>query len=422
MDQNCQGKPDRILIVSIVIQLIIGSAFIYSIINSLYQSELIAPDHYFKQYLMILLFSLIATGIFFRYVSIETIKNTSYWFIGAAIILATTSLILGVGVEINEASGWTKIGSLPVYISPIIVLFLIIGTSKFLADHFDQSQTRSTQSTKVVFALFVLVYLIINQPNLFTFSILATLPILMCFCMKLYKHLLVIVIINFVSLLWFLLFSAWSLKEQMKPFIDPYDHQFGLSDQRVDNLLMIGGGDLTGQGYGQGVIPLAPDGGFVYAAIVEETGFLGAFVIIVCSLFILWRSFRIAQNCLKSNRYFEGLVVIGIASWTALLSLTHIAATTGLIVTVSVHYPFLSYGNAYLIAMIFSYGLVLRIGMTVCASKDKERVNTQLLVNLFAGLFLIVGIYTFHLAVMNRDADHYYQQRVTNLQDQNSDE
>ncbi len=416
MIETNKGKPDWVLIASIVVLLIIGSAFIYPIILGFGHSEVSEPRYVFRRYLTYLIISLGAVGIFFSCISIETIKKASYWCFGMAFILIAASMMPEIGYKVNGASRWIRIGSIKLLVAPLATLFMIIGTSRFLVEHFDQDQLHKTQSVKIIIALFVLFFLIMNQPDVTTFCILAILLVMLCYRAKFYKQSLLIALTTFVTLAGLILSEPYR-RERFFAFLEPFEHQFDLTWQLSNNLLMIGGGDLLGQGYDQGVIPASPNlGGFIFATIVEETGFLGALIIIACSLLILWRSFSIAQNCLRSNRYFEGLVVIGIASWVALSGLLHIAACEGLIPTVNVYYPFLSYGKTSLFVAILAYGLVIRIGVSVTTPGDEKRVISQPLLYLFTGCFLAVGYYTFHLAVLDQDLDQRYQHRAEVIQ------
>ena len=103
-----------------------------------------------------------------------------------------------------------------------------------------------------------------------------------------------------------------------------------------------------GQGLGQGLPTAIPvvHTDFVYAAIGEEYGLLGALGILVCFALLVSRAFHIA---LQARSGFEQLLALGIGTMLGLQTLVITAGTLKLMPLTGVTLPFVSYGGSSLI-------------------------------------------------------------------------
>ena len=89
-------------------------------------------------------------------------------------------------------------------------------------------------------------------------------------------------------------FSIW---------IDPWQHAETTGYQLLQSLFTIADGGLLGAGFGRGYLlyadrqPIVPDlqTDFIFAAIANEIGLIGAVALILCFLLFCWRGFRIAD-------------------------------------------------------------------------------------------------------------------------------
>lgn len=407
------NKPDWIMLISIIIQVTLGISFIYSVSGS--HSEQITGNYYsfFHSYLLALLFSFIAASLMFSYYSSSAIKKYSNWILVIIFLLLSIILIPGAG-SMRGAKLGLSIGPVFIYILPVITLLLIVSASRYIADHYEKNTFRSTHTWKIALTFLTICILILNQPNGKGIVILGILLIIISFSAKLYK------LCGFFALTLLLVFMGVMITnpyrvEQFLSFIDPFENFFDSGYPLAMSLSTIGGGNLLGVGYGEGLVnqnlPDAFDG-FIFASIIEETGFLGAFVIILCSVIIQWRSFSIARSLICSNRHFEGLLVIGVSSWISLLCILHMSVCLGLFSTHYVPYPFLSFDHSYLMALLVGCAIIVRIGMTVAPIKCLDNIKLQPASTILLLLFFLIGFKTLFSAALDRDLTKHYLEKA----------
>ena len=130
--------------------------------------------------------------------------------------------------------------------------------------------------------------------------------------------------------------------------------------QILQSLFAFGSGGAIGQGLGQGFPTLIPavHTDFIYAALVEEFGFLGSVALLILMSILTSRGITLAQ---KAKWPFEALLAGGIA---ALISIQMWVITGGnakLIPITGVTLPFLSYGGSSLVTMLVAVGLMINL-------------------------------------------------------------
>jgi cell division protein FtsW len=99
-------------------------------------------------------------------------------------------------------------------------------------------------------------------------------------------------------------------------------------------------------------------GDAIFAIFAEETGFIGAFILIALFLLFAWRGFTIIK---RTNDKFASLLALGIICWITIQALYNIAAMIGLMPLTGIPLPFISYGGSALTAELIAVGLLLNI-------------------------------------------------------------
>ncbi len=156
----------------------------------------------------------------------------------------------------------------------------------------------------------------------------------------------------------YLLFDVVQLR--VEGFLNPWLDPAGRSFQIVQSLLAFASGGIFGQGLGQGLPTAIPvvHTDFVYAAIGEEYGLLGALGVLVCFALLVSRAFHIA---LQARSGFEQLLAIGIGTMLGLQTIVITAGTLKLMPLTGVTLPFVSYGGSSLMTSFLMIGLLLFI-------------------------------------------------------------
>ncbi len=125
-------------------------------------------------------------------------------------------------------------------------------------------------------------------------------------------------------------------------------------------LISIGSGGLFGQGYGHGSqVQLrflkVRHTDFIFSAISNEFGFVGALVVIVLLAFVIYRIFRAGQ---KARDLYGSLICYGIGAIILYQSFFNIGMNMSLLPVTGLPLPFVSYGGSSLWTFLFGIGLV----------------------------------------------------------------
>jgi len=195
-------------------------------------------------------------------------------------------------------------------------------------------------------------------------------------------------------------------------FDDPFAHRFDTGYQLVLSLSSIGGGDIWGVGYGEGVLkahtPNVEDG-FIYAALVEELGAVGGLIVLILAALICWRCFTIAYKLLANQRRFEGLFVFFITFWIGLLTVLNVFSTLGLLPISNIPFPFLSNSGVHLFVFILSIALVLKFDLKLRETQGlivERSIKPMVLVVLLS--FGSLGFGVTSKAVFDKRLDREY--------------
>jgi rod shape determining protein RodA len=152
---------------------------------------------------------------------------------------------------------------------------------------------------------------------------------------------------------------------RLTTFLDPKHATL----QEIYNLqqseIAIGAGGLSGRGYLRGTqtnLAFVPEQqtDFIFTVVGEEFGFLGAIVLLMLFLLVLWRAYRIA---LTSRDPFGTYLATGIAAMFAIQIFINVGMTMGIMPITGIPLPFISYGGSALIADFIGVGLLVSIHM-----------------------------------------------------------
>ena len=174
--------------------------------------------------------------------------------------------------------------------------------------------------------------------------------------------------VTLTPLLYLVLAGAEYRRRRLLAFLDPWDDPFGDGFQVIQSLIAVGAGGIFGQGLMAGVQKLFylpyPHTDFIYAVIAEETGLVGATVILLCFCMITWRGLRAAA--LAPDR-FGAMLALGLTAMVVFQAFLNISVVLGLLPTKGTPLPFVSSGGSSLLVCLFSMGVLLNISQHASA-------------------------------------------------------
>ncbi|MBX6350251.1 MAG: rod shape-determining protein RodA [Clostridia bacterium] len=147
-------------------------------------------------------------------------------------------------------------------------------------------------------------------------------------------------------------------------FLNPGADRLGAGYHVWQSKLAIGSGGLTGQGLFNGVLnqyDYLPESqtDFIFAVVGEDMGFVGAALVVLLELFLVWRA--LAASARARDR-FGSLVAGGVAVMLSVQLAVNVGMTVGLMPVTGVPLPFVSYGGSALLAGALALGVVLSVG------------------------------------------------------------
>jgi rod shape determining protein RodA len=125
----------------------------------------------------------------------------------------------------------------------------------------------------------------------------------------------------------------------------------------------IGSGEFFGQGYLEGSqtrLGYVPEQhtDFIFTAVGEEFGFVGAATLLILFAIILWRTWRIAQ---LARDYYGTLVCGGVLAMFTFMIFENIGMALGIMPVAGIPLPFMSYGGSSIIAACACMALVANV-------------------------------------------------------------
>ena len=135
--------------------------------------------------------------------------------------------------------------------------------------------------------------------------------------------------------------------------------------QTRNSLYAIGSGGIWGLGLGQSrqkfmYIPEAQND-FVFAVVCEELGFVGAVLILLIFVLLVWRGITISM---RAKDPFGSMLGTGLSAQIGVQVILNILVITDWLPNTGISLPFFSYGGTSLMMLMAQMGIVLSISRT----------------------------------------------------------
>ena len=303
--------------------------------------------------------------IVISFTSLTIWERLDRWLLFFGMLLLLLVFVPGIGVEVNGANRWIRLGGFGLQPSEVMKFISIVYISAYSVRRITDLQTHWFGFFKPAFLIIMVASLILLQPDLGTSAVifLTVLGILFIAGVHL-KQFLLVLSLALLGVSALIIFVPWRW-ERIISFTDPWSDPFGTGYQLTLSLMSIGRGDWFGVGLGEGLMKMGylPDAhtDFIYSVLVEEIGLLGGIIIISLLFGLAFRCFYIAKRALIKNQYFGFFAAYGVAILIGLHTFINVGVATGLLPTKGLTLPFISYGGTNLLVMCSLMGLVLRI-------------------------------------------------------------
>lgn len=300
------------------------------------------------------------------------LRRYKYLWLTGGLILTGLTLLFGTNPTGYGPRLW--LGCCSVYFQPSepLKLLLIIYLAAYFADYqhvlvfsgSDSSQSGSSPLLPLLAPTLVMtglaLTLLLVQRDLGTASIFILIYAIIVYIATSRSSILIIssVTVILAGIAGYLLFDVVRLR--IEAWVNPWLDPSGRSYQIVQSLIAIANGGLLGRGPGMGnpaLVPI-PHSDFIYTAIVEESGLVGAIGLIVILAFFSERGLIIAFYAADSFRRF---LAAGITVYLVAQSMLIIGGNLRLLPLTGVTLPFISYGGSSLVTTFIALLLLLHI-------------------------------------------------------------
>ena len=273
-----------------------------------------------------------------------------------AILLSVAVLLFG--DEYNGSKRWLSFGPFSFQPSEFAKIAVILFLANLIV-----KQGRKMKKMKVLLLIMCSILPIVGlvgASNLSTAIIILGIGIVLVFVASpLYAQFVWLGISGVGFLTIFLALESYRL-ERIAIWRNPEKYEKGY--QTLQGLYAIGSGGLFGKGFGSsiqklGFVPEAQND-MIFSIVCEEWGLIGAAILILLFLALIWRFFVIAT---RASDLFGTLIATGAMAHMMIQVILNIAVVTNTIPNTGITLPFVSYGGTSVMFLLLEMGLVLSV-------------------------------------------------------------
>jgi rod shape determining protein RodA len=359
---------DIALVVATLLVSLVGVVMVYTATRGNLLAAGDDPKTYLKkQALFVVLGVLVMLAVaVFDYRRLEPIAMLLYWLI----ILALMGVFV-LGSSAQGAARWFTIGPLELQPSEFAVLAVILAVASYC-----DKRTEEGLAWKDVFRLLILaaipMALVMAQPDLGTAMIMLIVLLVMLAVAGLPIRILVMLLIGAVLVALFAVETGILHHYQiarLTTFLSPNKVSSNpYVESAIYNLheaiTAIGSGGFFGSGIGHGAqtnLGYVPEQqtDFIFTAVGEQLGFIGAVGLLVLLGVIAW---RILHSAGASRDVFGRLVCTGLFAFLSFSVFQNAGMTMGIMPITGIPLPFVSYGGTAVLCFFAVVGLALSVG------------------------------------------------------------
>jgi rod shape determining protein RodA len=158
--------------------------------------------------------------------------------------------------------------------------------------------------------------------------------------------------------------------ERLTAFLHPSSNPKKQGYQQEESKVAIGAGQKTGRGVNatqiKGNYVPEDDTDFIFAAVGEQYGFVGAALVLSLYALLIWRTLRILT---MAKDLFGSLVAAGVVAMLMFQVFVNVGMSIGIMPITGVTLPLMSYGGSSVITTLLAIGLLQSIYVQANASQ-----------------------------------------------------
>jgi rod shape determining protein RodA len=355
---------DLVLVGVVVAITALGLVMIYSATRNSQAVTALGGSYYLQRQALYagLGLALMAVVAVIDYRSFSDLAPALYVGTLAVLVLVVSPL----GATKRGAQAWFQLGSFQLEPSEFAKITMIICISAYITIH--RSELDGRRLLNLLGLVAVPLVLIYRQPDLGTAMVFTGIILAMLLVGGARpRHLAALALLGAVGI--GAVFQLGVLKryqvERLSAFLDPQgDTQRSAYNLRQSQIAIAAGG-LTGRGVFKGSqtnLSFVPEQhtDFIFTAVSEELGFIGAVTLLALFGIVVWRTWRTA---VVARDRFGALICVGVLAMVVFQVFENVGMTMGITPIAGIPLPFMSYGGSSTLASFMAIGLVLNVHM-----------------------------------------------------------
>lgn len=355
------GSIDTILLLVIIslvlfgIVMVFSSSYYYALTHSSFEGDMY---HFVKLQALWSLIGFVGLAIMvhFPYRVVRRFGGVAYWFSVVCLVLVQI-----IGDEIQGSKRWLGVGPIGFQPSEVAKIAVILFLADYVARH--QDELGSLKGFLKAVGVLALPTALVAISNLSTAIVIFAIGVTILFVAspKIWYFVVAgIGAVGALALLLLLPMFAYRMS-RIRAWLDPFGDILDKGFQIVQSLYAVASGGMFGLGLGQSrqkfFVP-EPYNDIIFAIICEELGMVGAAIVILLFMVLVWRGTKIA---VEARDLYGTLVAAGIVMLIGIQVIINIAVATNSMPNTGMQLPFISYGGSGMVFTLGSMGILLNI-------------------------------------------------------------
>ena len=363
--RHVTARIDPVLLVTTGVLALTGIVMIYSATKGKLALAGLDPHYYLKRQVLFFVISLVVLVVvsLFDYRRWEQLATILY----VGIVLALLAVLSPVGSSALGSQRWFAIPGSPLQLQPseFATLVLIIAIATYCARRPEGLDFRDL--VRMVLMAVLPIVLIIKQPDLGTAIVCTVILLVMLAVAGMPGRYLILLIVGAVVVVVVAL-NLGLVKhyqiQRLTSFISPNSASQDVTYNVNEAKTAIAHGGIFGQGLFKGAqtnLAYVPEQqtDFIFSAVGEQLGFVGAGVLLVLYGILAWRILRTAQ---MAKDTFGRLLCSGVFALLMFSVFENVGMNMGIMPVAGIPLPFLSYGGSSMIGFMAAIGIVTSVG------------------------------------------------------------
>ena len=338
----------------------------------------VGPFYYLTRHAVFLALG-IALAFAVTRIELSWFEENAFVLLLLAVILLLLVFVPGLGLRINGARRWIRLGIAGFQSVEAVKLMFIIYLASYLVRHRDNVQARLFGVIKPLGMALILVALLLLQPDFGSAALIIAVTIGMVWLGGArMRNLVYLAIPVMPAIAWAAMTSDYRIK-RLTSFLNPWEHPFDQGFQLTQALIAVGRGEWFGVGLGGSVQKLfyLPEAhtDFILAVVAEELGLAGIVLVLALFAALVGRALMLGLRAVERGQYFAGYCAFGIGLALGLQTLVSIGVNLGVLPTKGLTLPLISSGGSSVLMTCAAIGVLLRVSFEVTRAENRARAG-----------------------------------------------